>query len=103
MMRLLEDEDYLVAVRLRKFLREKMLQGESFTMDTQRLNSWLLGIVPCLEVGLTRDKMREIIHQAYLGCCEYLGPVKTDHLLSEAVNEVEKKTRGEGVSPRVFL
>lgn len=103
LMRLLEAEDYPVAVRLRKFLREKMLQGGSFNMDTQRLNSWLLGINPQLDAVLPLEKMREIIHTAYRGSCEYLGPVVTDHLLAEAVKEVEKKTHGEGVSPRVFL
>lgn len=103
LLRLIESEDYPVAVRLRKFLREKMLRGESFSMDTQRLNSWLLGIHPSLEVSLSLERMREIIHHAYLGSCEYLGPVRADHLLAEAIQLVEKKTRGEGVSPRVFL
>jgi hypothetical protein len=103
LMRLLETEDYPVSVRLRKFVREKMLQEETFNMNTQRLNSWLLGINPQLDVIVPFEKMREVIHAAYRGSCEYLGPVLTDHLLAEAVKEVEKKTRGEGVSPRVFL
>lgn len=103
LMRLLEAEDYPVSVRLRKFLREKMLQGETFNMNTQRLNSWLLGINPQLDVVVPIEKMREVIHNAYRGSCEYLGPAVTDHLLAEAVKEVEKNTRGEGVSPRVFL
>ncbi|MDR9435357.1 MAG: hypothetical protein RI563_00665 [Thiohalophilus sp.] len=99
----LEEEDYPTALRLRKFLRERMLQNGSFSMETRRLNSWLLGIEPILTVNLPREQMRRIVHQAWLGCCEYLGPVTADRLLGQAVAEAEQKTRGEELSPRVLL
>ncbi|MFO8025750.1 hypothetical protein [Thiohalophilus sp.] len=99
----LEAEDYATALRLRKFLRERMLQNGSFSMETRRLNSWLLGIESTLEVNLPRNQMREVVHQAWLGCCEYLGPVTADRILGQAVAEVEQKTRGEEISPRVLL
>jgi len=103
LMRQLEAEDYPVAVALRKFLREKVLQQEPFSLETRRLNSWLLGIKPELDVGLTMPQMRWIVHQAWLGSCEYLGPVRTDRIFAEVIAEMEKKTRSEELSPRVFL
>ena len=99
----LEAEDYPTALRLRKFLREKMLQNGSFSMETRRLNSWLMGIETTLAVNLPREQMRGIVHHAWLGCCEYLGPVMADRILGEAVAEVEQITRGEAISPRVLL
>ncbi|MDZ7803381.1 hypothetical protein [Thiohalophilus sp.] len=99
----LETEDYPTALRLRKFLRERMLQGGTFSTETRRLNSWLLGIEATLAVNLRREQMRRIVHQAWLGCCEYLGPVTADRILGQAVAEVEQKTRGEAISPRVLL
>jgi len=99
----LEAENYPSAVALRKFLREKVLQLEPFSIETQRLNNWLLGIKSELDVVLTLQQMRRIVHQLWLGSCEYLGPVRTDRAFAEAIGEVEKKTRGEGLSPRVFL
>lgn len=103
LLRRVETDDYPVAVQLRKFLREKMLQGETFNMQTQRLNSWILGLKQELDVSLTLERMRRIVHLAYLGSCEYLGPVRADQLLSETVEEVEKKTRGKEFSPRDLL
>jgi len=102
-MQQVEAESYPIAVGLRKFLREKVLQQEPFGIETQRLNNWLLGIKSELDVVLAMQQMRRIVHQIWLGSCEYLGPVKTDRIFTEAIAEVEKKTRGEGSSPRVFL
>ncbi|TDY03860.1 hypothetical protein [Thiohalophilus thiocyanatoxydans] len=103
LMQKLETESYPSALALRKFLREKILQQEPFSMETQRLNNWLLGIKPELDGVLTLQQMRHIVHELWRGSCEYLGPVKTDRMFAEAIGKVEKKTRGEGVSPRVFL
>ncbi|MDZ7661504.1 hypothetical protein [Thiohalophilus sp.] len=50
-----------------------------------------------------KKHLRRIVHQAWLGCCEYLGPVTADRILGQAVAEVEQKTRGEAISPRVLL
>lgn len=103
LMQQLEVENYPSAMALRKFLREKVLQQEPFGIETRQLNNWLLGIKPELDVVLSMQQMRHIVHQAWLGSCEYLGPVRTDRIFAEAIVEVEKKTRGEGCSPRVFL
>jgi len=102
-MQLMEVTDFQVAGQLRKFLREKMLYGRSFAMEIQRLNSWLLGINNKLEIELAMDEMKQIIHSTYLGSCEYLGPVKTDALMSEAVKIVEKQTGEDDISPRELL
>jgi hypothetical protein len=102
-MQLMEVTDYQVAVQLRKFLREKMLYGRSFAMEIQRLNSWLLGITDKLEIELSMDEMKQIIHSAYLGSCEFVGPVKADALMSEAVKIVEKQSGDDEISPRELL
>ena len=55
-------------------------------------------VLPIPETALTR-----LVNLAYVGLCEYVGPVKADRVLHEAVLMVETASAGSGFPVRRLL
>jgi hypothetical protein len=68
-----------------------------------QVSRWLRGRQAYLENGLSLDEMRAILHIAYVLACQYIGPIATDRLLSEAVRHCESLDLSRQFSPRSFL
>lgn len=79
--------------KITKKLRQSILAQISLCLSSkeerQRLNAWLRGNVDGLEVELNLLSMQQSIHHAYIGACDYFGPVRADELLTTAIKETE--------------
>ena len=65
------------------------LPGMALPRPVQRsLASWLDGSMPVIEASVAPKVLTQLINRAYVGLCEYCGPVKADRILHEAVSQV---------------
>ena len=51
--------------------------------------------------SLGLEQLRKLLNLLYIGLCEFLGPVRADRILSQAVSRVEQQ--GLAFSPRRLL
>lgn len=52
---------------------------------------------------LSVNQMQEILHLLYVQMCEYLGPINTDRIISEAISLTEALPESSICPPRSFL
>ena len=53
--------------------------------------------------ALTEEHMKKIFHFCYIGSCEYIGPVKTDKIVSDIVKSIEDTPEAIYFSPKNFF
>ena len=98
---LLEQLDGAQQAALRRFAAGNLSgMGVSAELLT-RLRIWLEqgGGDGIANLGL--EQLRKLLNLLYIGLCEFLGPVRADRVLSQAVNRVEEQ--GVEFSPRRLL
>lgn len=98
---LLEQLDSAQQAALRRFAAGNLSgMGVSAELLT-RLRIWLEqgGGDGIANLGL--EQLRKLLNLLYIGLCEFLGPVRADRVLSQAVNRVEEQ--GVEFSPRRLL
>ena len=98
---LLEQLDGAQQAALRRFAAGNLSgMGVSSELST-RLRIWLEqgGSDGIANLGL--EQLRKLLNLLYIGLCEFLGPVRADRVLSQAVNRVEEQ--GVEFSPRRLL
>ena len=98
---LLEQLDSAQQAALRRFAAGNLSgMGGSAELST-RLRIWLEqgGGDGIANLGL--EQLRKLLNLLYIGLCEFLGPVRADRVLSQAVNRVEEQ--GVEFSPRRLL
>ena len=98
---LLEQLDSAQQAALRRFAAGNLSgMGVSSELST-RLRIWLEqgGSDGIANLGL--EQLRKLLNLLYIGLCEFLGPVRADRVLSQAVNRVEEQ--GVEFSPRRLL
>lgn len=81
-------------IKMRLFLIEN-LQGMKLPAMAQRaLHAWLSQQyrIPD-DVRIEEKALRHLINLAYISLCEYLGPVKADRLLHDAITTTEERSR----------
>lgn len=66
-----------------------------------RLRIWLEQGTPEGIESLGLEQLRKLLNLLYIGLCEFLGPVRADRVLSQAVSRVEEQ--GAAFSPRRLL
>jgi hypothetical protein len=67
------------------------------------LDLWLTGQMPVIEAAVPIDVMTALVNRAYVGLCEFCGPVKADQILHESVVKVAGSAAGKLFSPQRFL
>ena len=98
---LLEQLDGTQQAALRRFAAGNLSgMGVSSELST-RLRIWLEqgGSDGIANLGL--EQLRKLLNLLYIGLCEFLGPVRADRVLSQAVSRVE--VQGVAFSPRRLL
>ncbi|WP_179526977.1 hypothetical protein L0Y47_18385 [Ectopseudomonas composti] len=96
-----EQLDSAQQAALRRFAAGNLSgMGVSSELST-RLRIWLEqgGGDGVASLGL--EQLRKLLNLLYIGLCEFLGPVRADRILSQAVNRVEEQ--GAEFSPRRLL
>lgn len=71
--------------------------------EADAMVSWLLYPKMTLSRSLEAKSMRGMVHVSYIGACEYIGPVKADRYLSEAIKKAEGLKEAAYFPPRQLL
>lgn len=78
------------AMRVRLYILENVDTLSASINDRRALHSWLNQITPLKNTRLSLKSMQQVINLAYVGLCEYLGPVVADRLLQDSVSRVQQ-------------
>lgn len=78
------------ATRVRLYVLENVEKMALPPNDRRALQSWLNQIEPLTGTTPTIHLMQQVINLAYVGLCEYLGPIKADQLLQQSVSAVQR-------------
>jgi hypothetical protein len=98
---LLEQLDSPQQMALRLFAAGNLSgMGVSAELST-RLRIWLEQGGDDAVASLGLEQLRKLLNLLYIGLCEFLGPVRADRVLSQAVSRVE--AQGVEFSPRRLL
>lgn len=98
---LLEQLDAAQQLALRRFAAGNLGGMEVAHELTVRLRAWLEHGVSDGVESLGLEQLRKLLNLLYIGLCEFLGPVRADRVLSQAVGRVEEQ--GLKLSPRRLL
>ena len=80
------------------------LSGMKLARDTQRsLTLWLNRNMPVIESDVPLPVLVQLVNRAYVGLCEYCGPVRADQILHDCVNEVAKADIARHFHPQQLL
>lgn len=71
--------------------------------ELAELGQWLNRVRPALSRPLPEATLRAIVHAAYVGACEYFGPVLTDRCLAEALAAAAALAEARHCDPRRLL
>jgi len=98
------DEEYPVLTdKLRRYLSHHLAGVDLALGPFSELSQWLSGLRPHLNHAYSEGQMRALVHIAYVGGCEYLGPVQIDTLLARAVEEAEHLPQARHFAPGRLL
>ncbi len=67
------------------------------------LELWLTGSMPVIEAAVPLPVMTALINRAYVGLCEYCGPVEADRILHEAVTHTASSAAARQFAPQRLL
>ncbi|HKK05823.1 MAG TPA: hypothetical protein VKA50_08255 [Gammaproteobacteria bacterium] len=98
------DEEYpLVTNKLRRYLSQHLAALGLELAPFSELSQWLSGLREHLNHTYSEVQMRGLLHVAYVGGCEYLGPVQIDTLLARAIDKAEHLPEAKDFAPRQLL
>lgn len=91
-------------LKIKVSLLEKIYTTELSRENLEKMKLWLSGNGQLtLDRTLTLTQMQRIFHYLYLISCEELGPVPTDKLVTEIVQELEQLPESLEFSPKNFF
>lgn len=79
-----------VSTRIRLYVLENLEKIPLLTQERWAFQGWLNQMTPLTGTTPNINTMQQVINLAYVGLCEYLGPIKADQFLQNTVSEVQK-------------
>lgn len=79
-----------LSTRVRFYTLENLPALRIASNERWALHAWLSQINPLIEAALPLAAMQQVINLVYVALCEYLGPVRTDQLLQDAVSNTQR-------------
>lgn len=73
------------------------------SVQTEHFVTWLSNKEPHLTLAYEDKQLAQLLHQAYVVSCEWMGPVTVDRCLALALEQTEKLPEAINVSPKRFL
>lgn len=71
------------------YIIESVAKLQLNTRSNKQLVDWIDKKTNTLNGLFNMNCLRQIINLAYVGMCQFIGPVKTDQLLSQTIKEAE--------------
>ena len=78
-----------MSTRIRLYILENLIKVPLSAQERGAFNSWLNQIEPLTGTTPNITTMQQVINLAYVALCEYLGPIKADQFLQNAVSKVQ--------------
>lgn len=78
------------STRIRLYVLENLATISLPTQERWAFHGWLNQVTPLTGTTPNINTMQQVINLAYVALCEYLGPIKADQLLQNAVSDVQK-------------
>ena len=76
----------------------------SLAKDARRsMEMWLKGEMPLVEAVVPVPVLIDLVNRAYVGLCEYCGPVKADQILHESVGRIARTAAAQQFHPQQLL
>jgi hypothetical protein len=95
--------DLATQAGIRNFMIENLDKLKFEPRGAQRMREWLSGQSSHLAANYKIDTLQKLVNLSYVAMCEYVGPVKADQLLAQALNEIEPEAKKHKVNLRDFL
>lgn len=76
-------------LNIRKFLGAHLTQIKTDERRIMHLREWLGGHTEILGANYSVEILQKMINFSYVAMCEYVGPVKADEYLAQAIRETE--------------
>ncbi len=100
---LLKKYDYATQSGIRNFLVDSLVKLKLEARNEQRIRAWLSGQSTQLTVNFSIDVLQKLVNLAYIAMCQYVGPVKADQFLAQALKEAESEALNRKINLRDFL
>lgn len=95
--------DLATQAGIRNFVIENLDKLKFEPRGAQRIREWLSGQSSNLAANYKIDVLQKLVNLTYVAMCEYVGPVKADQLLAQALKEAEPEAKKSKVNLRDFL
>lgn len=79
-----------VSTRIRLYVLENLEKIPLLTQERWAFQGWLNQMTPLTGTTPNINTMQQVINLAYVGLCEFLGPIRADQFLQNTVSEVQK-------------
>lgn len=99
----IDDSQPLIADKIRHYMSQHITGLDLSLPAFTELGQWLNGLRVHLHQAYAVEEMRKLLHIAYVGGCEYLGPVASDEVLAAAVARAERLPEALLFPPRQLL
>ncbi len=93
-----------LSLSIKRYISNNLIKLELNFDDMIKIKTWLNTKGNNLYIkDLTIEQMEKIFHFCYVGSCEYIGPVKTDKIVSEVAKIVGQMPDAINFSPKKFF
>ena len=100
---LVNSVDTITARQLIAFVEQGLPRSGLDRNTLQTVQRWIKQESPRMGIALPLPIMVNIINRAYVCLCEYLGPIKADQILHDAVSRVAQTAQGQKFHPQQLL
>jgi len=92
------------ALKIKRYISSNLENIEVSFDEMMNIKTWLnSGNKNIYMKDLEIIQMKSLFHICYVGSCEYIGPVKTDHIVSEITRSIEQMPEALNFSPKEFF
>jgi len=92
------------ALKIKRYISNNLENIDVSFDEMMHIKTWLNSSDKNIYMkDLEISQMKSIFHICYVGSCEYIGPVKTDHIVSEISSSIEHMPEAMEFSTKEFF
>lgn len=93
-----------LTLNIKRYISANLLKLDLSFDEMMKIKTWLNTSKNNIYIKyLNVEQMKKIFHFCYVGSCEYIGPVKTDRIISEVVKTLEQMPEASQFSAKSFF
>jgi len=92
------------ALKIKRYIANNLIKMDLSFDEMMNIKRWLSSSNKNIYIkDLDIKQMKSLFHICYIGSCEYIGPVRTDTIVSEVTGILEQSPEAVYFSPRDFF